>query len=80
MNQLSIPSLPHPTPRLIEQMKTTNTSDLETDFLLFIYLGCARSLLLLEGLSPVAASRGSSLVKVYGFLIMMASLVAEQRC
>ena len=67
VNQLSIPSLPHPTPRLIEQMKTTNTSDLETDFLLFIYLGCARSLLLLEGLSPVAASRGSALLWCLGF-------------
>ena len=32
------------------------------------------------GLSPVAASRGSSLVRVYGFLIMMASLAAEHRC
>ena len=32
------------------------------------------------GLSPVAASRGSSLVRVYGFLIMMVSLAAEHRC
>ena len=47
----------------------------------FIYLfifGCTRSPLLRE-LSPVAVSRGSSLVAVLGLLTAVASLLAEHR-
>ena len=40
-------------------------------------LGCAGSLLLLAGFSPVAASRGCALLVVLGLLIVVASLVAE---
>ena len=42
----------------------------------FIYLGCA-SFIAVYGLSLVAASRSYSAVAVHGFLIAVASLVAE---
>ena len=44
-----------------------------------LFIGCAGSLLLLAGFSLVVASRGYSLVTVYGLLLAVASLVAEHR-
>ena len=41
--------------------------------------GCPGSLLLHVGFSLVVASRGYSLVTVYGLLLAVASLVAEHR-
>ena len=49
---------------------------------IFIYLfifGCAGSSFAVRRLSLVAASRGYSLVVVCGLLIVVASVVAEQR-
>ena len=49
---------------------------------IFIYLfifGCAESSFAVRRLSLVAASRGYSLVVVCGLLIVVASVVAEQR-
>ena len=54
-------------------------NNLDIDFLFvhaFIYLGCA-SFIAVYGLSLVAASRSYSAVAVHGFLIAVASLVAE---
>ena len=42
-----------------------------------LFIGCAGSSLLLAGFSLVVASRGYSLVTVYGLLLAVASLVAE---
>ena len=45
----------------------------------YIFIDCARSSLLAQGLSLVAESGGSSLVLVCGLLIVVASLTVEHR-